>query len=95
MVGFGEEFLFRGYLQTRLVARLGLGRGWILTALIFSLIHLPQRLVTPGTGIGDAAAATLGLLPVSLLLGFIMLRVQNVVAPGLFHTFANWASEVL
>ena len=28
-VGIGEEFAYRGYLQTRLAAWLGVGRGWI------------------------------------------------------------------
>lgn len=95
MVGFGEEFLFRGYLQSRLAGWLGAGRGWLLAAAIFALVHLPHRLVIGGLSPGQAALATLGLLPVSLLLGFMMLRVQNVVAPALFHTFTNWASDVL
>ena len=45
-------------------------------------------------GYVDAIAATSALLPVSLLMGFVMLRVGNVVAPGLFHTFANWANTL-
>ena len=35
-VGFGEEFLFRGYLQTRLVAWSGVARGWILAAVVMA-----------------------------------------------------------
>ena len=38
--GFGEEFLFRGYIQTRLVQRWGRWIGIILTALLFGLMHM-------------------------------------------------------
>ena len=95
MVGFGEEFLFRGYLQTRLVAWLGLWRGWVFASVFMAIVHLPHRWLIQGMGIGEATLAALALIPVSLLMGFIMLRTQNIVAPALFHTFANWASKVL
>ena len=95
MVGFGEEFLFRGYLQTRLVAWCGWWRGWVLTAVVFALIHLPQLVLIRGINWGDATLAAIGLLPPALLLGFIMLRTQNIVASGIFHTFINWASDTL
>jgi membrane protease YdiL (CAAX protease family) len=95
MVGFGEEFLFRGYLQTRLVTWLGRWRGWVFASVIMAIVHLPHRWLIQGMGIGEAALATLTLIPVSLLMGFIMLRTQNIIAPALFHTFANWASQVL
>jgi membrane protease YdiL (CAAX protease family) len=37
--GFGEEFLFRGFLQRGLVSRLGPLRGVLLSAAIFGLAH--------------------------------------------------------
>jgi membrane protease YdiL (CAAX protease family) len=88
-VGFGEEFLFRGYLQTRLVAWLGAMRGWILASLIMALVHLPGRLLQ-GMDLLHSVGSCLSLIPVSLLMGFIMLRTGNLLAPGLFHTFGNW-----
>ena len=30
MMGFAEEFVYRGYVQTRLIARMGTWRGWAL-----------------------------------------------------------------
>jgi len=27
-------------------------------------------------------------------MGYVMLRTENVVAPGLFHTFANWVNPL-
>jgi membrane protease YdiL (CAAX protease family) len=48
-----------------------------------------------GINWGDATLAAIGLLPPALLLGFIMLRTQNIVASGIFHTFINLASDTL
>jgi len=40
-VGFGEELMFRGFLQLRCSAWLGEIKGLILTSSIFALIHMP------------------------------------------------------
>jgi hypothetical protein len=40
MPGFAEEFLFRGYAQTRLIKRLGRWRGILITALMFGIMHM-------------------------------------------------------
>jgi membrane protease YdiL (CAAX protease family) len=93
-VGFGEEFLFRGYLQTRLVAWLGAWQGWVLASVSMALVHYPHRWLIEGQSAGAAAVSSLALVPVSLLMGFVMLRTGNIVAPGLFHTFANWVNTL-
>ena len=90
-VGFGEEFLFRGYLQTRLVAWLGIGRGWILASLLMALAHFPGRLIL-GMGFFDSFVSSLSLVPASFLSGFIMLQIRNLLAPGLIHTFMDWVN---
>lgn len=38
-MGFGEEVVFRGYVQTRVVARLGVVWGVLVTAVVFTLLH--------------------------------------------------------
>jgi len=87
-VGFGEEILYRGYLQSRLIAWLGRYQGWILASVIMALMHLPARL--PDMGFPGAFAFSFGLIPISLLMGFVMLRTGSVVSSSLFHTFADW-----
>jgi membrane protease YdiL (CAAX protease family) len=94
LVGFGEEFLFRGYLQTRLIAWLGKWLGWGAASVVMALVHFPHRWLIEGLGIGSALAESLGLVAPSLLMGFVMLRTQNIIAPGLFHMFADWVNTL-
>lgn len=93
-VGFGEEILFRGYLQTRLIAWLGKWQGWLLASAVMAVAHFPQRILIGGMDPGDAFLNACGLIPASLLFGFIMLKTRNVLAPGLLHTIANWINEL-
>jgi membrane protease YdiL (CAAX protease family) len=90
VVGFFEEFAFRGYLQTRLINWLGKTTGWLLVAVLFSLIHFGDRMVMLGMEPGEALLDCLTLIPISLFFGFVMLRTGSIVAPGIIHTFANW-----
>jgi membrane protease YdiL (CAAX protease family) len=89
VVGFGEEFLFRGFLQNRLMAWLGAWRGVLLTAVVFTMFHMPQQLIV-GFSWTQVLISTGNYIPISLFLGFVMLRTGNLMAIGLFHTFANW-----
>ncbi|MCD4700312.1 MAG: CPBP family intramembrane metalloprotease [Candidatus Aegiribacteria sp.] len=93
-IGFEEEILFRGYLQTRLVAWLGKWQGWAMASVIMALGHFPLRMVIEDKALGDAFIDSLGLIPVSLFFGFLMLRTKNVLAPAIIHTFTNWISEL-
>jgi membrane protease YdiL (CAAX protease family) len=90
LVGFGEEFLFRGYLQTRLVAWLGHVKGWMLASVIMAVLHVPQRMLVKGMDFLPAFADSMMLVPICLFAGFVMLRTGSIVAGGIFHTFADW-----
>ncbi len=48
-MGFGEEVVFRGYVQTRLVARLGVIWGILVTAVVFTLLHQIFHSLSPVT----------------------------------------------
>jgi membrane protease YdiL (CAAX protease family) len=93
-IGFEEEILFRGYLQTRLVVWLGKWKGWGLASVIMAIGHFPLRMVIDDKAFGTAFIDSLGLIPVSLFFGFLMLRTKNVLAPGILHWFTNWVSEL-
>lgn len=90
IVGFGEEFAFRGYLQTRLVDWLGQSRGWVLASVLMAMGHVGHRVVVLGMTGTEALAGSAALIPISLFLGFVMLRTRSIVAPGILHTAINW-----
>lgn len=48
-MAFGEEVLFRGYIQTRLVERHGAFRGILIASIVFTVLHLLGRPLSPVT----------------------------------------------
>jgi membrane protease YdiL (CAAX protease family) len=94
IVGFGEEFAFRGFLQTRLASWLGRWWGWVLAAVLMALAHVVQRMTVWGLSPLEALLSSASLIPISLFQGYLMLRTENLVAPGLVHTFANWVGTL-
>jgi membrane protease YdiL (CAAX protease family) len=42
LIGPGEEIVWRGFLQENLGRRLGLAGGFVLTALVYALVHVPS-----------------------------------------------------
>lgn len=93
-IGFEEEILFRGYLQTRLIAWLGKWQGWLLASVIMALGHFPLRMVIENKDLVSAFIDSCGLFPASIFFGFIMMKTNNVLVPGILHTFTNWISEL-
>jgi membrane protease YdiL (CAAX protease family) len=93
-VGFGEELLFRGYLQVRCVSWLGAVKGLVLASLIMAFMHLPQRLFAVGLDSVQAIASATSLIPFSLAAGFLMLRTKNTLGPAVMHTILDWVSSI-
>ena len=89
-VGFAEEISFRGYLQSRLIAWKGIQKGVWITAIVFSFWHLPVNLVFKGIGMENAIFSCILLIPLSLLLGHIMLKTRNIAAVVILHTIMDW-----
>jgi membrane protease YdiL (CAAX protease family) len=88
-VGFEEEIVYRGFLQTRLVAWSGERRGWLLASAAFALAHVPQDLASDG--LVPMVAVELALqLVFGLVFGWVALRVGGVWATGIAHGFADW-----
>jgi hypothetical protein len=74
--GVGEELLFRGYIQTRLVQRHGARTGIIITSILFGLMHLDQ--------LQSVMAAILG-----LYMGWVALRLGSIVPAIIAHALNN------
>jgi len=90
IVGFVEEFTFRGYLQSRFCGLLGTIKGWLLASILMASVHIFQRILIMGLSTGEALFSTLALIPISLLMGYVFIRTENVAAPAIFHTFTDW-----
>ena len=95
VVGFCEEFMIRGYLQIRLMGWIGRWKGWILTSIFMALIHIPQRMAMMGLLPKEALISSVLLIPISLTMGYILIKTENIVAPGIYHTFANWVGVLM
>lgn len=95
IIGFGEEFLYRGYLQTRLASVDGKIKGWILTSIIFSFMHFFQFTIVSKFGILEASMQCIYLLPISLVFGYIFMKTKNLIPVAILHTFVDWTPFVL
>ncbi|MBM4465123.1 MAG: CPBP family intramembrane metalloprotease [Chloroflexi bacterium] len=92
VVASAEETLYRGFLQGRLEAWLGRWWGYLATALLFTAVHLPARLLGGEPLTQSLTYATVQLLPMALLFGGAMLAARHTATPTLLHLAWNWAS---
>lgn len=92
VVASAEETLYRGFLQGRLEAWLGRWPGYLITALLFTTLHLPARLLGGEPVVQALTYAAVQLLPMALLFGGAMLAADHTAAPALVHLAWNWAS---
>jgi len=91
IVGFSQEIVWRGYVQTRLTAKVGTIMGLVATALVFAFWHFPMTYFAfSGVGL-EALAEILMKVPASLLLGYIMLKSQNIIPGSIFHLFWDFS----
>jgi membrane protease YdiL (CAAX protease family) len=94
VVASAEETLFRGFLQGRLEAWLGRWWGYLTTALLFTAVHLPARLLGGEPLASALTYAAVQLLPMTLLFGGAMLAAKHTATPTLLHLAWNWASVI-
>jgi membrane protease YdiL (CAAX protease family) len=94
VVGFVEEFAFRGYIQLRLCAWWGDTWGWIATSVMFCLWHIPQRIMVQGETLTTILPSLAYLLVLGLVFGWIMKKSGNVLAPAIYHAIHNWLSVI-
>jgi len=94
IVGFVEEIIWRGYIQTRLVSRVGRLKGLLFTSLMFALLwHFPVAYYTQASQnvLGALLYASERFFP-GLLLGYIMIRSQNIIPSSIFHALYDWST---
>jgi membrane protease YdiL (CAAX protease family) len=92
-VGIAEELIWRGYAQQRLAAWLGDRAGWLTTSALFSLWHIPQRIVVARLQLVELLSSLVTVFVFGLLFGWIMRKTQHIAAPALLHAFLDWAER--
>jgi membrane protease YdiL (CAAX protease family) len=91
-VGFSEEIVWRGYLQTRLIDWIGTRNGIVLATAIFTLSHVPQRLLA-GAGGMDLVVQLVVLAILGGAFGVMQASTKNVILPGIVHTAIDWSAR--
>ncbi|MDV3222268.1 CPBP family intramembrane glutamic endopeptidase [Intrasporangium sp.] len=88
-----QEFFFRGWLQPRLVAVLGVWKGIVVTTVLFAVWHfLAPFQNAPGALLDlTTVISVLTMLGMGLAFGAIFQRTGNIVAPWLGHALMGIA----
>jgi membrane protease YdiL (CAAX protease family) len=91
---FGEEFAWRGYLQSRVIDRIGVWKGLLVMSVIWAYWHIPLDLMGYGYPGYDPALAAFVLRPLALLgtgmiVGLIYYKTQSVWYACLAHGANN------
>jgi membrane protease YdiL (CAAX protease family) len=80
-----EELFFRGYMQPKLESRFGQWPGLVITAILFTVIHLPKVLLTSLAGPLDLIA----FFVLGLIFGYVRDVGKSVYYPTLCHVGYN------
>ncbi|HEY5434369.1 MAG TPA: type II CAAX endopeptidase family protein [Candidatus Limnocylindrales bacterium] len=92
----GEELFFRGFATTAWARAIGAGPAIVRGAIFFALVHVLTQLDTSfGEGAQRALFSFVGLLPVSLSLGWLFLRRRSLYAAIGLHAAFNGLQLIL
>jgi membrane protease YdiL (CAAX protease family) len=91
----GEEIGWRGFLQPRLRARMGLLESSLVTGTVWVLWHLPIYL-QPGVAPSAFLAFAWWVIPLAVVMGFVAERARySVIVATVMHGAANIATPIL
>lgn len=88
ITAFGEEMMFRGYIQTTLTNKYGVWVGVGLTAFLFGLRHMPMDLyfgISQQAGFSAWASRLIQLYAGALVFGLVRYRAKSVWASWIVH----------
>ncbi len=97
LLGFGEEYGWRGYLQTELF-KLGRGRGVLLLGVIWGAWHWPLILMGynyPGHPVLGVVLMTLYTTGLAVVLGYAVLRSGSVLLAAYLHALNNQVANFI
>ena len=88
VVGPGEELLYRNVIQKSLYDSVGKPTAVVLASVIFSLVHIPAY-SAGGASLSGVATTLTAIFVLSLVLGGVYARTENVVVPAIIHGSYN------
>lgn len=83
VIGPGEELLFRNIVQKSLYEYFSRAGAIVVASVVFAIAHIPAY------GMAQAGTAVIVVFILSLLLGAIYARTENIIVPSLVHGFYN------
>lgn len=87
IVCFAEEFIFRGFVQLRLMDWLGETKGWLAASGLFAIWSVLPLLSAP---LETILITTAYRLAMGLLLGWIARRSGGIIGGWMYHTIHTW-----
>ncbi len=94
VVALVEEFVFRGYLQSKLIARFGddtwwrVGAGILVASLVFGVLHAPGAIVA-GASLGEVLLVLAMLSMSGLAFGLLYELTGNIYFVAVLHAIGN------
>ncbi|WP_440988743.1 lysostaphin resistance A-like protein [Haloarchaeobius baliensis] len=88
VVGPGEELLYRNVIQKSMYDVVSRPVAVVLASAIFSLVHIPAY-SAGGASLGGVATTLAAIFVLSLVLGGVYARTENVVVPAIIHGSYN------
>ena len=90
VICFGEEIVFRGYIQTRLTANRGPRTGIAITTLLFVVYNFPPGYFCFSGNILLSLLYALWRFSTGLLYGYTFHKSQNLLPSSILHTLLVW-----
>ena len=91
---FGEEFAWRGYLQSRIIDRVGVWKGLVLMSFVWAFWHVPLDLMGYGypgfePAIGAFVLRPIAMLGTGMVVGLIYYKTESIWYACLAHGANN------
>lgn len=99
IITLGEELGWRGYIQEKMIRKLGINKGLILLGLVWGYWHFPVVLMGfnfPNHPIlGATILMPLGTIFIGIFMAWLYLRSKSIWVPALAHASANLFSQLV
>lgn len=94
LIGFGEEFIFRGYLFSSLDKEYGFAKAALISGVFFALVHYIRPLVEYGTIVFNPPGILL-YIAIGAVFAFIFKKTGNIWIVSIIHGYVNYVSVIV